>query len=298
MAQTAAPWSSPRVVEGWTAVVITLPDGVDNHRLDLLSGELFTAGSAGLEIRDRQEPAEVVASFEPGLSIDVVHANVSLALESVGIAPRRIEVEDVPPIDWETHWRRDFEAMSFGPLWVVPTWLEPPAEAQYVLRLDPGMAFGTGRHETTALCLERLVARAPIDSVLDVGTGTGILAMAALLLGTPRAVGTDNDPDALVVARENAERNGLSDRLDLSGDAPDALGQQFSFVVANILRDPLIALAPEIGAALRPGGAVLLSGILDTQVDDVVRAYHAAGFTGRQIAIRGEWAAVELSRPR
>lgn len=280
-------------MEGWISVDITMPLEVDELALDLLSGALFEAGVAGIEVRDQSSPTVVVASFSPDIAPGALHERVEPALAAAGITPGGVEVRSEQPIDWATHWRRSFEPIDFGALWVVPTWLEPPAGAEHVLRIDPGMAFGTGRHETTALCMERIAELRP-GSILDVGTGTGILAMGALLLGTQRAVGTDNDPDALIVARENAALNGFADRLVLRAEAPDALGERFDVVVANILRDPLIALAPAIRAAVASGGHVVLSGLLGTQVEAVQAAYVAAGLSAVAVARRGEWARVDL----
>jgi ribosomal protein L11 methyltransferase len=182
-------------------------------------------------------------------------------------------------------------------LHVVPSWLEPPDGAVHVLRMDPGMAFGTGSHETTALCLERIAELSPVRSILDVGTGTGILAMGALLLGAERAVGTDNDPEALGVARENAEKNSLEKRLELRDVSPDRLGERFELVVANILSDPLIEMAPRLVKALAPGGRLVLSGILGTQAEGVARAYEAQGLKDRTITPRGEWVRIDLVAP-
>ena len=205
-----------------------------------------------------------------------------------------VDVQAVEPVDWATHWRRHFSPLQFGDLWVVPSWLDAPEGAQHILRIDPSNAFGTGSHETTSLCTERIVAGPLPEVVLDIGTGTGILAMAALLFGAQRAVGTDNDPDALVVARENAEKNGLGDRLTLTGDGPETLGR-FELVVANILAGPLITHAPQVAEAT--AGTLLLSGILGTQADDVIAAYKTQGLTFVKRTDRGEWVLLEFAGP-
>jgi len=280
-------------VHGWISVDITLPESADEQQIDVLCGALAESGAAGLEIRDQQAPIMIVASYSPDTAPDALTERVEPALEVAQVSPAKIDVRSEQPIDWATHWRRNFHPIDFGAVWVVPTWLEPPADAQHVLRIDPGMAFGTGRHETTALCFERLAELRP-RTLLDVGTGTGILAMGALLLGTERAVGTDNDPDALVVAAENAQLNRLDDRLILTGAPPNVVGSKFEVVVANILRDPLIGLAPAIRGAVEDGGHVVLSGLLTTQVDDVVAAYEATGLRALGTAVRGEWARVDL----
>lgn len=281
----------------WISVEIEMPEGTDEMTLDVLSGELFETGVAGIEVRDLVPPIVVVASFEPGTSGDELRARIEPALAAANVEGAQLTVNSVEPIDWATHWRHHFSPMSFGDLWVVPSWLEPPDGAQHVLRIDPGMAFGTGMHETTSLCLERIVAGPCAKTVLDVGTGTAILAMAALEFGTERAVGTDNDPDALVVAAENAAHNGFNDRLTLSGDDPDVLNERFELVVANILRGPLIELAPKIRSAIAPGGTLLLSGLLSTQVDDVTAAYEAEGLEQIGVVTKGEWARIDMRAP-
>jgi ribosomal protein L11 methyltransferase len=296
----------------WLSVELTLPPDVDEVTIDVLSGALFEVGSAGIETRDGtkpipfevsaagdatrdgSQPVVLIAAFGPDVPRDEVPARVEQALEEVQLSDVAVRISAVEPVDWSTHWRRHFRAMEFGPLWVVPTWLEVPSGARHVLRMDPGMAFGTGSHETTALCLERIAELSPVSAVLDVGTGTGILALAALRLGAGRAVGTDNDPDALGVARENAALNDLT--LELTGAPPDAVGETFPLVVANILAQPLIEMAPALAAAVAPGGALVLSGLLVTQAEGVARAYEAAGLTGRTITTRGEWARVDLVR--
>ena len=169
--------------------------------------------------------------------------------------------------------------MRFGQrLWVCPANAEPPADDAVVLRLDPGLAFGTGTHATTALCLARLDA---LDvsglRVLDFGCGSGILAIAALKLGAAEAVGIDIDPQALTATMRNAERNDVADRLRVAGnDAMSPhLARPFDLVIANILAKPLIELAPVLTDALVPGGRLLLSGILAAQADAVADAYGA-----------------------
>ncbi|MCC7380225.1 MAG: 50S ribosomal protein L11 methyltransferase [Deltaproteobacteria bacterium] len=281
----------------WHSAIVTLPRGVDDVTLDVLSSALFDAGSSGIETKDQQQPVVLIAAFSPDITPETILERVHSAIAATGLEGAGVEIRQEDAVDWSTHWREHFKPLDFGPLWVVPTWLEAPAGARAVLRMDPGMAFGTGSHETTALCLERIAELSPIASLLDVGTGTGILALSALLLGAKRAVGTDNDPDALAVATENAALNGLADRLELSGRTPDSLGDRFSVVVANILAEPLITLAPKISAAVASGGHLILSGILAPQAAAVAEAYEALGFRERRIVIRGEWARIDLRAP-
>lgn len=163
-----------------------------------------------------------------------------------------------------------FEPLKMGQrLWIVPSWHDAPEQDAVNLMLDPGLAFGTGTHPTTALCLEWLDGLA-VDgklaqhSVLDFGCGSGILAIAALKLGAVDALGTDIDPQALQASRENAQRNDVSDQLTLC--YPDRLPDAgYQIVVANILAGPLVELAPQIAASVAPGGRLALSGILAPQ---------------------------------
>lgn len=177
--------------------------------------------------------------------------------------------------DWEREWLRDFRPMQYGRrLWVCPTSEEPPDPKGVNLFMDPGLAFGTGTHPTTALCLEWLDACPPKDrEVLDFGCGSGILAIAALRLGAGHATAVDIDPQALQACAENAARNGVSDRIDimLPGDLPAGT---VDVLLANILANPLIDLAENLAARVRPGGTIVLSGILEEQGEAVAAAYH------------------------
>lgn len=178
---------------------------------------------------------------------------------------------------WERAWLDTFHPMQFGErLWVCPTTMDPPDPKAINLRLDPGLAFGTGTHPTTALCLRWLDGHvAPGQRVIDYGCGSGVLAIAALLLGARECIGIDNDPQALRASAENAARNGVSERL-LLWSADEAPPPSADGVVANILASTLIELAPRLTDAVKPGGWLALSGILEWQVEDVARAYEAA----------------------
>ena len=186
-----------------------------------------------------------------------------------------IEVTLVEDKDWERAWMDDFQPLKFGErLWIVPSWHEAPDPDAANLMLDPGLAFGTGTHPTTALCLEWLDGQdVQGKQVIDYGCGSGILGLAALLLGANLVIGVDTDPQALEASRENARRNGVDDSklaLYLPEDEPD---KQADVMLANILAQPLIGLAPHLASRTRPGGDLVLSGILSNQVREVVAAY-------------------------
>jgi len=196
-------------------------------------------------------------------------------LEAVlGLPPGAVGIEFVEDRAWEREWLKDFRPMSFGRrLWVCPAGQRPSGRAQVVLELDPGLAFGTGTHPTTALCLEWLDgAVRDGERVLDYGCGSGILALAALKLGAGHATAFDIDPQALHATRENAAKNGLADRIAVVEHAA-GVGGGFDVVLANILSGPLVELAPSLAARSRPGGALVLAGLLARQADEVARAY-------------------------
>ena len=180
---------------------------------------------------------------------------------------QRLVEQALPDQDWERVWLDRFQPMRFGAnLWICPAGQQPPrAPDQVLIDLDPGLAFGTGTHPTTALCLEWLDRHPPAGrQVLDFGCGSGILAIAALKLGAVSARAVDIDTQALWASRENAERNGVAERLTTS--LPGELhGQQFGLVLANILANPLIELASRLAGLVEPRGQLVLSGILSEQ---------------------------------
>ncbi|MBS3803488.1 MAG: 50S ribosomal protein L11 methyltransferase [Oleiphilaceae bacterium] len=186
-----------------------------------------------------------------------------------------IEAGLIEDKDWERAWMEDFTPIRFGErLWIVPTWHEAPDPSAANLVLDPGLAFGTGTHPTTALCLEWLDRHPTEDQqVIDYGCGSGILGLAALVLGARHVIGVDTDPQALQASRENARRNQIADHcldLYLPGDEPEI---QADVLLANILAQPLIMLASRLADKIRPGGDIVLSGILSHQAREVMEAY-------------------------
>jgi ribosomal protein L11 methyltransferase len=228
----------------------------------------------------------LLALFEADAATDAVIASLTARFGS--LPPHRLErIEDQA---WERAWMDDFQPMQFGRrLWVCPSWSEVPAADAVVLALDPGLAFGTGTHPTTALCLEWLDSQ-PLAgcSVLDYGCGSGILAIAALLLGAERAIAVDNDPQALLATRDNAERNRI-DPARLQTYLPEQCpALEADVTVANILAGPLRELAPRLTALTAPGGRIALSGILAEQAATVLAAY-APGFEMAPPVQRQEW---------
>ena len=194
--------------------------------------------------------------------------------------------------DWVREWMDHFKPMKFGRrLWICPSWCKTPDPDAVNLMLAPGLAFGTGTHPTTAMCLEFLDGE-PLEGkhVIDFGCGSGILAIAALLLGAKSALGLDIDPQAIKASGENAERNGVRDRLSLrltGGEAPEE-NEKADVLVANILAGPLTELAPDIEKLVKKGGHLALSGILAKQADDV-RAVYSQWFEMDEPLIREDW---------
>lgn len=201
-----------------------------------------------------------------------------------------IDVTLVEDKDWVRAWMDDFTPLRFGErLWIVPSWHDAPDPDAANLLLDPGLAFGTGTHPTTALCLEWLDGH-PVagKQVIDYGCGSGILGLAALLLGATHVIGVDTDAQALEASRENARRNEVTDdRLDLylPGQAPDT---QADVILANILAQPLISLAPQLAGKVVNGGDIVLSGILAHQARSVMEAYEP-WFIMDEPDLREEW---------
>lgn len=236
----------------------------------------------------------LLALFEADTPVDAVFAHLQL-LTDAPLPDHHAEV--IEDQDWERSWMDNFQPMRFGQrLWIVPSWHQAPEPDAVNLLLDPGLAFGTGTHPTTALCLEWLDGqRLAGQQVLDFGCGSGILAIAALLLGAREAVGTDIDVQALEASRDNAERNGLAaERLPLY--LPERLpALQADVLVANILAGPLVSLAPQLQTLVRPGGLLALSGILAEQGEEVAKAY-AGAFDLDPIAVRDGWVRISGRR--
>ena len=281
----------------------TLTLTVDRPDAEDVAGELVLDGSSGVEVRDGDGPAMPgVAPPPPGRAVLVAFFPDRDSAEAVR-AGRGGDLAEIADEDWSETWKRDLGPMSAGRVWVRPSWIDAPVPDGLVeVVLDPGMAFGTGSHPTTALCLaalSRALSERPLATVLDVGTGSGLLAIAAARLGAARVAANDVDPVAVEVARENVARNGLAGRIDVRHAGLAAIGGTFDVVVANILANTLVELAPDVVARAAPRCLVLLAGILATQEDEVRAAYVAQGLVPRRDLDRreGEWSLVALGRP-
>ncbi len=244
------------------ALSISLRDAGDNPIFEPLPGdspvwqEAIVTGTFG-EDRDPEQLAQMLRARLPA----------SLA--------QSVTQDSFQDRDWEQAYRQHFKPLQCAPnLWIVPSWLEPPDPAAVNIRLDPGLAFGTGGHPTTALCLAWLAEQNLTDlGIIDYGCGSGILAIAAIKLGAQRVLAVDIDPQAVAACRANMERNSIPAR-QIEVCLPAACGSDAAdLLMANILAGPLVELAPQFARRVKPGGKILLSGILKPQLNDIQSAY-------------------------
>lgn len=248
--------------------------------LENLGALSITLGDAGDEPMLEPGPGEtplwsktqVTGLFRGDVEIDNVRSQITQALNIDSICQLRLEL--VADKEWERAWMDEYQATKFGRrLWICPSGKQIEESGAVVVTLDPGLAFGTGTHPTTALCLEWLDGMDLAGkSIIDFGCGSGILAIAALKLGAAKATAVDHDPQAILATRSNAELNHVSARLDAY------LSDQFEhqtadIVVANILANTLVELASQIESLLKPGGLLVLSGVLPEQTESVMSAY-------------------------
>ncbi len=269
------------------------------------SDALLAAGALSVDVSDpaagtAEETPQYAEPGEPNEGLwPVSRLSALFASDSAARAAFRAASDAIarPPPPHETliveeqDWVRATQA-QFGPIriaedfWIVPSWAQAPAPDAINLRLDPGLAFGTGSHPTTSLCLEWLRAHVRGgESLLDYGCGSGILAIAGARLGAARVVGTDVDPLAMRASEDNARANGVTASFVPPDELPRAT---FDMVVANILANPLMLLAPALALRVRPGGRIALSGILDSQADAVAATY-APWFTIAPWKVRDGW---------
>ena len=227
-----------------------------------------------------ENPAEVLPLFKE-------------RLEASGI-PYELATNGVEQEDWQNAWKKYYHAMDIGKrLAIVPGWEQYDTD-RTAITMDPGMAFGTGTHETTALCLEVLDERVRGgERVLDIGTGSGILAIAALKLGAAAAEGVDIDPMCVRTAGENAARNGVEDRLTvLVGDLSDKASGVYDLITANIVAAAILSLAPHVPALLAPGAVFIASGIIDTRKEEVLAGLRAAGLEPFDVREKRGWVCI------
>jgi ribosomal protein L11 methyltransferase len=273
----------------------------DSALVDELSWRLHGLGASGIEVRDDRTMtagegagALLLAGFADAASRDSALAALAGA-PGVGTA-RAVEVADD---GWSTRWREFFRPVVLERLQVVTPWMTPPRPDLPAVVIDPGQAFGTGGHPTTRLILAMLEQRAARGGlpgrVLDVGTGSGVLAIAAVLLGAGEALGIDIDGEAVAAARENAAANGVAGRVRCLGSAVRDLGETWPLVLANIELPVFRELAPAISARVAAGGELLVSGLLEEQAEAGLALF--PGFEHGQRPVLDGWTALALRRP-
>lgn len=274
--ETAEPISD-MLMEETGALSVTFLDAHDTPVFEPLPGETRLWGDTDiLALYDAEADTQWI--------IEQIRASQLLSADFA------YKIEQLEDKDWEREWMDSFHPLKFGErLWICPSWREIPDPNAINVMLDPGLAFGTGTHPTTALCLEWLES---LDlsgkTVIDFGCGSGILAIAAIKLGAERVIGIDIDPQALQASKDNAQRNGVADKLDvyLPQDQPEGLIADV--VVANILAGPLRELSPIIKGLIKPNGLLAMSGVLDTQAEDVA-TYYRDQLHIDPIAEQSEW---------
>lgn len=210
----------------------------------------------------------------------------------------QVAIELVEDQDWSESWKVHFKPFTIVPgLVIAPSWEEyTPSSDEQVLVMDPGMAFGTGQHETTRLCLEMLSQAEAVTkggTILDVGTGTGILALAAVLFGARQAVGIDNDVEALKAARDNCRLNSLAEKIEISDRSLEGIESDFDLVVANIVHDVLLEISEDLARVTAEGGSLMLSGLIDgAQGDNITQCFADKGFQLIDKRTDGQWCAL------
>jgi ribosomal protein L11 methyltransferase len=287
-------------------VYFALHIDVSEEASELVQAVLDTTGPLGLEVRDRTlklHPAvsppppgrvQILAYYEGEHEVDEAARQVRREFPEAGIISAPLAEED-----WSETWKKHVRAAHVGRIWVGPSWLlEKAGDAPLKLVIEPGMAFGTGDHPTTALCLQAIqdaVDRKPEASVLDVGTGTGVLAIAARRLGAKRVVANDIDPAAVRIAAENAGRNGASG-IEFTDRPLERISGEFDVVVANLFAGVICQLAPRLAAHLAPNGLLLLTGILAPQAPEVTRAIDREGLAHAGKRVSGEWVLLRFEK--
>ncbi|MBD1575813.1 MULTISPECIES: 50S ribosomal protein L11 methyltransferase [Vibrio] len=268
------------LMEDTGALSVTFLDAKDTPIFEPLPGETRLWGET-----------DILALYDAEIDTQLVLSQIKAS--NMLAADFAHKVEQIEDKDWEREWMDNFHPMQFGErLWICPSWRDVPDPTAVNVMLDPGLAFGTGTHPTTAVCLEWLDG---LDlkgkTVIDFGCGSGILAIAAIKLGAAKVIGIDIDPQAIVASIENAKRNDVADQLELFLPQDQPEGLIADVVVANILAGPLRELSGVISSLVKPSGFLAMSGILDSQAEDVA-TYYAEQFNLDPIISQQEWCRV------
>jgi len=274
-------------------LAITAPD----ESRDAIMNKMTDMGSTGF----LEKEGKILAYFEENIDIDGVCEVLSVfrdVLRSSGLDPVfSFEYTLLPDKDWNENWKKNLVPIDIGEdLTIIPSWLKKDTSRIPVI-IDPGMVFGTGYHETSQTCLiiiEKISKGGHKESCLDIGTGSGILAVGAAKLGFRNVTAVDIDPMAIDAAKRNVEENSLSNVLIKEGDIKAVEGH-FDLIVANLLSGILVDIVPEVLSKLNPCGKAILSGMLAGQEDDVRKAYEKAGLTLNEIVVSGKWVTLVFS---
>jgi ribosomal protein L11 methyltransferase len=274
-----------------------------SHDVEIISERLEEQGALSVTVVDQHDdpilepgPGETPlwpTSIIQALFSDAIDAQTAWETIAPNYPNLTHTLQDIPEQDWVRTCLDDVQPQSFGErLWICPSWHTPPQPDAINLMLDPGLAFGTGTHPTTALCLTWL-AQTDLEAktVIDYGCGSGILALAALKLGARHVNAVDLDEQALIATQNNAEKNKIPDEK-LSLSEPEKLTQPVDILLANILLAPLLSLEPRFQTLLNTHGVLVLSGVLATQVEQLIQAYTAPDWAHQDTQIQGEWALV------
>lgn len=281
----------------WTEITLTVPDDLK----DSVSGELSALGSAGIWESGEPSPGhtQLIAYFSSPPVLDDIRNALYPLFQNADLIPPALETGTIDDQDWGEKWKKSWKSFPMGRrFFIIPSWSDAICpDDRFPLIIDPGQAFGTGTHETTQLTLEAMeVWMEPRRIVLDLGTGSGILALAASYLD-PRSVSAcDIDLVALQVARENLEMNGVRHIGLMCGSIDAVARESVNFLLCNLTADVILEICPEIHRAMRPQGIAVFSGILNSQSTDVRRAAQPLGFTMLQEKTRGEWCAMVMRR--
>jgi ribosomal protein L11 methyltransferase len=283
-------------MDGWTAVTVTAPAEME----DALGSFLMDQGAPGLEVSRDDGAVEVTAHFAGAAPVEVIERFCDLLPDLFpGCRRPRVGSRPVSDENWAENWKDHFPPLSIGErLYVHPPWVRTIPAGRTGIEIDPGMAFGTGHHPSTRGCLcllEAVLRDRPGSRVLDLGTGSGILAIAASKLGAGEVWAVDTDADACRIATENAERNGVGPLVHVAGDL-DAVSGRFDLVIANLFAPQLVALAERIFVLLRDGAVAIGSGVLESEAAAVRRAWQAAGLTAHAEHAEEGWVTLAFRR--
>lgn len=278
-----------------------LPDGPKDDGIAYLSFFVEEKEGGLLEVNGKPATKEEI--------LQNVETELNDLRSFMDIGEGSIVIDETEDIDWINNWKQYFHQFTIDDVLVIPSWEEvrPEDEDKMILHIDPGTAFGTGMHDTTQLCIRQLRKFITPDTVLlDVGTGSGILAILSIMFGAKKTIGTDLDPCAIDAVRENKEVNGIADdafelligNIITEKEVQDKVGYEcYDIVVANILADVLVPLTPVIVNQMKKGGIYITSGIIDDKEQTVVDAVKAAGLEVLEVTYQGEWVSVTARKP-